>query len=55
MTEEERAAAYRASLVARERNRKAREAALKGSTSARKALEQAWAPVRDWVRERRQA
>jgi hypothetical protein len=45
MTEEERAAAFRAQLAARAASRTARLAALAGSTTARAALQAAWAPV----------
>lgn len=53
MTEdEERAAQYLRDRVARERARKAREKLLRGNVAARAVLEQQWAPVRDWLRER---
>lgn len=52
-TEEERAATFREKLAARASNDKARLAALAGSKARRDALELAWAPVRDWIRERK--
>lgn len=44
-SEEERAREYRRQQLARERNDKAAERALRGSTVARKALKDAWDPV----------
>jgi hypothetical protein len=53
MTEEERAAQYRAQCAARLQARKDQLAALAGSPTARAALEERWAPLRDWLRERK--
>lgn len=55
MTEEERAVAYRAQAAARLQARKDQLAALAGDPAARAALEENWAPLRDWMREQQSA
>lgn len=46
LTEEERAAQYRADQASMEQARRARERALAGNKVARQRLDSAWAPVK---------
>lgn len=50
--EETRAAEYRETLRRRVVNEAGNRVRLQGSRSARQALETAWSPIRDWLRER---
>lgn len=43
--EDDRAAEYRRTMVARERNKRAAERALSGDTAKRRELERNWEPV----------
>lgn len=52
--EEDRAAEHRRVLLAREAAAKLREKQLAGDATRRKALEDAWEPVREWLAERRE-
>jgi hypothetical protein len=53
MTEEERAAQYRAQCAARLQARKTQLARLAGSQTARDELVANWQPLTDWIHERR--